>query len=157
MAEVQNAWSKWFDAIRISQHPSRISFGAPEPLVLHKLVSNALVQKCIDDNLLEKQPWEWHIGLRQTVEVAVSRASFFEEDVSKDSHVMLRVTFTPLGVALFASTFTDETNNFRPILSKKVVSDDKDWGVWHFLQDLPLSLSTPDGEPLISSEWLEIL
>ena len=101
------------------QNPGRISFGSPEPLVLHKLVSNALVQKCIDDNLLEKQPWEWHIGLRQTVEVAVSRASFYEEDVSKDSHVMLRVTFTSLGVALFASTFTDETNNFRQSCPRK--------------------------------------
>ena len=143
--------------VELVPHASRISSGAPEPLVLHKLVSSALVQKCIDDNLLAKQSWEWHIGLRQTAEVAVSRAFLFEDHISKDSHVMLRVTFTPLGVALFASTFTDGTNNFRPILSKKVVSDDKDWGVWHFLQDLPLSLSTPDGEPLISSEWLEIL
>ena len=131
---------------------SRISSGAPEPLFLHKLVSWAVVQKCIADNLLVKPSGEW-LGLRQTAEVApaarllvgdfavrslmmeavsqqcaIACDSFYEDQVSSDSHVMLRVTFTPLGVALFSSTFTDGTNNFRPILSKKVVCGDTDWG-----------------------------
>ncbi len=43
-------------------------------------------------------------------------------------------------------------------LSKKIYPGSKtDWKVWHFLDDLPLSLLQTDGTVLVHHDWLEIV
>ena len=90
----------------------------PQPLVLYTLVDKSRVLQCIDGNTLPLRDWEWHIGLRQQLEEALAREIRFSDHVDKDSHLVLRVTFSPLGVAHFATTFGDKANQFKPMLHK---------------------------------------
>ena len=103
-------------------------------------------------------PEDWkYIGLRQTPEEALRRLGQVGEVANKDTHVMLAVTFSPLGVAHFCSTFGDQSYKFMLMLSKMFhwYADD-DHGVWHFIRNLPLSMNDEIGNELVSSEWKEI-
>ena len=73
------------------------------PLVLYKLVARSRVQNCIDGNSLPKEDREWHIALREQLEEAVQREVKYAGHVDKDSHMVLRVTFSPLGIAYFTT------------------------------------------------------
>ena len=127
-----------------------------QPLVLYTLVAKSRVLHCIDSNTLPLQDWEWHIGFREQLEEAVAREIKFAGHVDKDSHIVLRVTFSPLGVGHFVTTCGDKANQFKPVLHKVAYGGSTDWGAWRFIRDLPLSLSSDLGEVLVSSEWLEI-
>ena len=127
-----------------------------EPLVLYKLVRRSRVQNCIDGNSLPKEHWEWHIALREQLEEAVQREIRYAGHVGKDSHVVLRVTFHPLGIAFFTTSCGDEAYQFKPVLHKVAFGGSTDWGAWRFIRDLPLSMKSCLGEPMVSSEWLEI-
>jgi hypothetical protein len=131
---------------------------SPQPLVLYKLVPLTQVQDCIEHNLLPKEDKWWYIGFRQCGEEAVARAVHVEGGANKDSHAMLVVEFSPLGVAHFTTTFEDKTYQFQPVLHKicsQWATYDK--GVWHFTRDLPLSLSDDQGNYLVRSQWMEIM
>ena len=126
------------------------------PLVLYKLVTRSRVQNCIDGNSLPKEHWEWHIAFREQLEEAVQREIRYAGHVDKDSHVVLRVTFHPLGIAFFTTACGDEAYQFKPVLHKVAYGGSTDWGAWRFIRDLPLSMKSCLGEPMVSSEWLEI-
>ena len=128
----------------------------PEPLVLYTLVAKSRVEQCIASNTLPLERWQWHIGFRQEVGESLARQCEFDGHVDKDSHMVLRVTFSPLGVAHFVTTVGDKANQFLPVLHKVRCGWPTDRGQWRFIQDLPLSLSTALGQDLVSSEWLEI-
>ena len=127
------------------------------PLVLYKLVKRSRVENCIDSNSLPKEDWEWHIALREQLEEAVQREIKYAGHVDKDSHVVLRVTFHPLGIAFFTTSCGDQVYQFKPVLHKVAYGGPTDWGAWRFIRDLPLSMKSCFGEPMVSSEWLEIL
>ena len=143
---------------------------APEPasLVLHTMVSNAFVDESVKLNMLTMKmqcgvgQWKadqaWHIGLREREIDALDRAFQVEgsDNVSKQTHMILRVTFSALGVAHFGTKCQDSSFQFRPKLYKMTFHDNKDWGVWHLLEDLPLSMIDEQGNTLVSSEFLEI-
>ena len=80
------------------------------------------------------------IGLRVTPEAAIERyRKIFGETVPTSSLFVLCLTFTEKGFAYFASDICDETHYFCPRLSKRTYNDtSEDWGVWHFVGDLPL-------------------
>ena len=131
---------------------------SPQPLVLYKAVPKTHVQDCIDNNLLAKEGDWWYIGFRQCPQQALYRATQVGEAVDKCSHAILKVEFSPLGVAHFATTFEDESYQFQPVLHKICKKwHTSDWGVWHFTRDLPLSLSDAQGNELVSSSWHEIM
>ena len=126
-------------------------------IVLYKLVTRARIQQCVDSNLLCKEDWEWHIALREQLEEAVQREIKFSKHVDKDSYVVLRVTFHPLGIAYFTTLCGEEAYQFKPVLHKVTWWDStRDWGAWRFIRDLPLSMESCLGEPMVTSEWLEI-
>ena len=143
---------------------------APEPasLVVHTMVSRVFFDECMTLNKLTikmqcgvgqwKADQAWHIGLRERVVDAVDRAIKVEgrDNVSKETHLILRVTFSALGVAYFGTKCQDSSFQFRPKLYKMTFHDNKDWGVWHLLCDLPLSLNDEQGNTLVSSEYMEI-
>ena len=143
---------------------------APEPasLVVHTMVSRVFFDECMTLNKLTMKmqcgvgQWKadqaWHIGLRERVVDAVDRAIKVEgrDNVSKETHMILRVTFSALGVAHFGTKCQDSSLQFRQKLYKKSYYDNIDWGVWHLLGDLPLSLNDEQGNTLVSSEYLEI-
>ena len=126
------------------------------PLVLYKLVKRSRVQNCVDTNLLSKEDRDWHIALREQLEEALQREIKYAGHVDKDSHVVLRVTFHPLGIAFFTTACGDEAYQFKPVLHKVAYGGSTDWGAWRFIRDLQLSMKSCLGEPMVSSEWLEI-
>jgi hypothetical protein len=143
---------------------------APEPgsLVVHTMVSKVFIGESIALNQLTMKmqcgvgQWKadqaWHIGLREREDYAVDRAIKVEgrDNVNKDTHMILRVTFSALGVAHFGRYYQDSSLQFRQKLYKKSYYGNIDWGVWHLLGDLPLSLNDEQGNTLVSSEYLEI-
>ena len=106
-------------------------------------------------------PQKTYIGLRIRVEDAVKRAEqLFAKncEVSRHSLLILRVQFTALGFAKYATMLSGSESNFAPMLHKIVYEYDKsdmDWGVWYFHGDLPLRDSAAHGQVLITSEWME--
>ena len=140
---------------------------APAPLVLFTMVSKDCVDESSDLNKLKMQMQcgeceaedAWHIGFRTRAADAVDRAIKVEgrARVSKVSHMILRVEFSALGVAHFGTTCQGSSLQFLPALYKKSYQGATDWGVWHLLCDLPLSLNDVMGNTLVSSEWMEII
>ena len=130
---------------------------APRSLVLYTMVSKACVQESVELNMLKKAENAWHIGLRERMEDAVDRAIKVEGRASKESHLILRVEFSALGFAHFGTTCQGSSLQFLPALYKKSYQGATDWGVWHLLCDLPLSLNDVMGNPLVSSDWMEIM
>ena len=86
-------------------------------------------------------PGKDYIGLRVTPEAAMERyRKTFGDKVPTPELLMLCLNFTEKGFAHFASDICDQAHFFCPRLSKKTFNDSStDWGVWHFVGDLPLS------------------
>ena len=82
-----------------------------------------------------------YIGLRESLEEAMKRYRLtFGDKVPTSELVMVCVNFTETGFAHFASDICDASHFFCPRLSKKTFNDSTtDWGVWHFVGDLPLT------------------
>ena len=130
----------------------------PQPLELYTFVQRSQINECFEKNMLEIPKDWWYIGLRKTPEEALVRAGQVGEQVDKDTHAILRVTFSPLGVAHFTQTCQDKFYHFVPVLHKICKPyDRRDKGAWHFNRNLPLSMSDDHGNQLVASEWLEII
>ena len=100
-----------------------------------------------------------YTGLREFPLDAVERAKmFYAGEVTKHTHVLLNICFTPAGVAHYTVENAGQTHNFASILSKMTYHKGEpiDWGVWHFLTDVPLKLEADDGTLLVHSEWKPI-
>ena len=135
-----------------------ILFDCARPLVLYTLVARDEVEECVRRNVLPIAKGWWYIGFRQRVQDATDRAGQVGFEASKSSHVMLEVSFSPLGFAYYGVTCEGPSQSYTPVLHKVVhkwVSDDK--CIWHFHRDLPLSLGDSSGNPLVSTQWLEIM
>ena len=81
-----------------------------------------------------------YVGLREQPGDAVHRYNAsFSGGVSTATHVLLSLTFTTEGLARYCTKTTDAAHGFVPVLTKRVYADaSRDWGVWHFIGDLPL-------------------
>ena len=99
-----------------------------------------------------------YVGLREIAEDALQRAIIgSHEPVNKHTHMLLRVHFTPHGLAHYCTCITSAEHWFSPLLTKKLFpGDPTDWRVWHFHGDLPLQQSGPDGIAYLSTEWMQI-
>ena len=86
-------------------------------------------------------PKKDYIGLRESPEEAFKRYQLiFGDKVPTAELVMVCVEFTETGFAHYASDICDASHFFCPRLSKKIFDDSTtDWGVWHFIGDLPLT------------------
>ena len=131
--------------------------GSAQPLVLYACVRKELRDDLLARMVLSKEEGWWYIGLRQEAQEALDRAGQVEEEVGKESHIMLEITFSPLGVAYFGTTYAD-WYQYMPILHKVY----KPWatydkGVWHYLDHLPLWLTDAMGNVLIATEMKEII
>ena len=93
-----------------------------------------------------------HIGLRTSVEEALKREKIVSEHISKHTHNVLEVRFTPLGLAHYTTITLGACVEFRPTLYKKVYWGYRnDFGVWYFLDDMPLSCYDQNGNLLIQT------
>jgi len=83
------------------------------------------------------------IGLRQQPSEAMER---FEKIFGKHDPsylVLVEVLFSAEGIAKWVTELTNQTYQFMPRLYKKSFrNQEEDWGVWHFVGDLPLEDNT---------------
>ena len=93
-----------------------------------------------------------YIGLRERAEDAVERAEYF----TKDTHKILKITFTTAGIAHFTTNTTGAAFHFASSLSKHIYNDDTDWKVWHYIGDLRLNSSYQRGVQLTKAEICEV-
>ena len=77
-------------------------------------------------------------------------------DITKDSHVALKICLTALGVAHFVATFQGRDQGYQCMLRKKCYEDKIDYKVWYFAVDLPLQAVDGHGNPLVSTEIVPI-
>ena len=94
-------------------------------------------------------PGKTTIGLREKIEDAVERYSMAFGPTPREDLVMLRVVFTQLGIAHFATDNCGESYDFQCRLAKKVWRDSVDHGVWFFIGALPLQ----DAKMMSSVHW----
>ena len=131
---------------------------APQPqgLVLYKAVALADQAAFAEEGKLPMKisgPDAGHVGLRESPDEALERASRFADRVTKETHCVLEVEFTKLGIAHFTQLRQGAELWYSPTLFKKTYRGPTDWGVWHFLIDLPLHAVNEEGDVLIKSEW----
>ena len=104
-------------------------------LRLYKLEAMTDVDRIAEDGYLrlgsKNQPPadQWKIGLRENLHDAVDREIKIVGDVTKESHAVLEITFTPLGVAHYTQTCQGGDYKFQPTLVKQTYRDGKDWKV----------------------------
>ncbi len=80
-----------------------------------------------------------HFGLRPVPEQALDRNKKMFGTVDHFSLALCEIRFSAAGIAKWVTELSDKTYDFQPRLYKKAWrNQDKDWGVWHFLGDLPL-------------------
>ena len=88
------------------------------------------------------------IGLREKMEDAVERYCLAFGPTPKEQLAVLRVVFTPLGIAHFTTDNCGPSHDFQCRLSKKIWKDGVDYGVWHFIGALPLRKDS-----MMSGQW----
>ena len=103
----------------------------------------------------------WKVGLREDPEHALKREIKIaaEEErgpVSKQTHLLCKVTFSALGVAYYTMLCKGSGYQFQPTLVKKPYDGDTDWKVWHFHDNLPLEAKDVNGNVLVTTEFQEI-
>ena len=99
-----------------------------------------------------------YIGLRENPEDAVERASRLYKGIEdiESQLVLLHVRFSDDGLAHSTRKCSGKDHGFAPVLHKRVYPyESYDWKAWHFVEDLPLSLTSLSGVTLISSDWQE--
>ena len=139
----------------------------PPPFVLELstfvAVRNENVGDCIASNKLPlgyPNGSKNYTGLRETPLAALERAKIFDDGpVTKHTYVLLNICFTPAGIAYYTLENAGQAHNFASVLSKMTYykGEPIDWGVWHFLTDVPLHLEADDGTLLVHSEWEAIV
>ena len=95
--------------------------------------------------------------MRERLEDAVESERIFTAYVTKHTHLVLQVRFSPQGVALFTTKSAEEHHKFVSTLYKKsYFTKAWDYKVWHFVTDLPLTAWDSEGRLLVSCDWHEI-
>ena len=135
-------------------HLAKMALEGPE-LILYLAVHKDDVD-CIKKN--SKVPTRFtspkkpHIGLREKIPDALARYRLaFGSTTSNEFLVVMRVVFTPLGIAHFTTDNCGVEHHFQCRLSKKIWEDCGDYGVWHFIGDLPLA-----DDSMMKIEWLPV-
>ena len=134
-------------------------------MVLYKMVrKNELVvmfeQGFIRMNQDSHADW-WKVGLRENYMEALEREQKIaqKEDrgpVNKETHFILKITFTALGVAYYTRLCKGVDYQFQPTLVKKPYKEDTDWKVWHFCDDLPMHATDANGNEYVTCTVMEI-
>ena len=100
-----------------------------------------------------------YVGSRERRKDALARAVMtVGVPVTRQTHIFLRTRFSTAGVAYYGMKYQGGDHAFAPMLARKVYNDTSyDWKVWRFHGDLPLQATSDGGQPLIVSEWEEIV
>ena len=91
-------------------------------------------------------------GLRTSPADALERARVFEQDVTKESHIVFEAVFTRRGYIQY--TLTPVPAKTYPLL----YCNDTHWGAWHLQGNIPLvDRDATTQAPLLEVSWHEII
>jgi hypothetical protein len=101
-----------------------------------------------------------YIGLRESVAEAVERRrkTWGESEVTDDTHIVLKVIVTHIGVSVLTRLTSAPEDFFASTLYKKPTNGVTlvDWKVWHFVGDLPLEGHTGYNEEVYTVQWMSL-
>ncbi len=131
-------------AMEVSLHEPPAVVSPSDHLTLWFCMHRDRAQRCLENGVLPR--WEGGkknlLGLREESSEALQRAECVEGKgkVSKATHILLQLVFTPKAVAHYTLACAGVEFNFAPMLIKQVYTggEKKDWKVWYFHADLPL-------------------
>ena len=129
--------------------------GVSADLCLYKVIAVSDIPSILKKGCIYLE--EWKIGLRENPTDALERECKIGESVSKDTHVVLEIRFSSLGVAHYTTLCQGPDYGFRSTLQKMSYRGATDWKVWHFHADLPLEAYDEQGNLLVTSSLKEII
>ena len=99
-----------------------------------------------------------YIGLRESVAEAVERRrkNWGESEVTDDTHIVLKVIVTHVGVSVLTRLASAPEDFYASTLYKKPTNGVTlvDWKVWHFVGDLPLEGHAGYNKEVYTAQWL---
>ena len=131
-------------AMEVSLHEPPAVVSPSDHLTLWFCMNRDRAVQCLAKGVLPRSEGGYKnlLGLREESSGALQRAECVEgrANVSKDTHVLLQLVFTPKAVAHYTLACAGVEFNFAPMLIKQVYTgaEKKDWKVWYFHADLPL-------------------
>ncbi len=131
-------------AMEVSLHEPPAVVSPSDHLTLWFCMNRDSAEQCLAKGVLPRSEGGYKnlLGLREEYEEALQRAKFVEGkgEVSKATHLLLQLVFTPKAVARYTLACAGVEFNFAPMLIKQVYTggEQKDWKVWYFHADLPL-------------------
>ena len=131
-------------AMEVSLHEPPAVVSPSDHLTLWFCMNRDSAEQCLAKGVLPRSEGGSKnlLGLREEKEEALQRAKYVEGkgEVSKATHLLLQLVFTPKAVARYTLACAGVEFSFAPVLIKQVYPKEskKDWKVWYFHADLSL-------------------
>ena len=87
--------------------------GVSADLCLYKVIAVSDIPSILKKGCIYLEEWKWKIGLRENPTDALERECKIGESVSKDTHVVLEIRFSSLGVAHYTTLCQGPDYDFR--------------------------------------------
>jgi hypothetical protein len=131
------------------------------PLVLYVVINKVDQPGCVLQKKLARRhvtAAKNYVGLRETEADAVQRREkSWTEKVTCETHVLLKLTFTEVGLGRLTRQICPGVDFFTSRMYKKTFTDPTtDWKIWHYVGDLPLQGDDADDETNFTAEWLPV-
>ena len=131
------------------------------PLVLYVVISKGDKDECERQKQVLRRyvtpKWNY-VGLRETIDAAIKRRNdSWAETVKDETHELLKVTFTEVGVGRLTMRARCGDDRFCSTLFKKTFTGTTtDWMTWHYMGSLPLPGHSAYNEDIFTVEWLPV-
>ena len=107
-----------------------------ESTVLYVIIPKSETTTIQATSMVKGDPGKHYVGLRESFEQALERATKIHGDVQPEAFMCVQVHFTPLGWM----HCTTKMQGTIPMLYKKIYQDPLDWETWHFNAAIPLEM-----------------
>ena len=117
-----------------------------ESKVLYVIIPKSETTTIKATRMVKGEPGRHYVGLRETFEQALARATKIHGDVQLEAFMCVQVHFTPLGWM----HCTTKMQGTIPMLYKKIYQNPLDWETWHFNAAIPVEMRDANtGEVLL--------
>ena len=135
--------------------PNTAVQGSPAGLCLYTVAAATEMNGILADGALHLQGTgteQCNFGLRENLADAGEGTTGISGHISKDAHGVLEITFSPLGLAVYAKICQGRDYDLQPMLFEKIYRLATDWKVWPFHGDLLSQACNEQGSVLITSD-----
>ena len=123
-----------------------------ESTVLYVIIPKSETTTIQETRMVKGDPGKHYVGLRESFEQALERATKIHGDVQPEAFMCVQVHFTPLGWM----HCTTKMQGTVPMLHKKVYQHHLDWETWHFNAVIPVEMREANtGEVLLKVTFRE--